>query len=198
MIGNLKVEGLSLAKCSKGCPRVYIICVQVTGPFEQLNFNTLPNHRTPVEEMNGKTGDLSHLQLTFWTPIWYNPVGTDKSSNDTMIKGRYLGLAESTGDDVTHCILSVIVDKKSKDVNYRILKIPQKRKVDDRHREVIKRWYVCVRHPEENVFKGIIKDSSQSWLNPSKWFLLELRWTVLHGMSCFLQLGPWMILKIKT
>ena len=67
------------------------------------------NDQTPIEAYSGETGDISHLCYAFFDPVWYSPGGSGDS--DTMLRGWYLGPAESTGNEITHHILPVKVVK---------------------------------------------------------------------------------------
>lgn len=170
VIGSLKEKKKQLMEVLK-VPPVYTSYVyKWFAHLHNLSANSLLYNRNPGEAMTGETGDLSHLRFAFWTPIWYAPVDSDENSEVTMIKGRYLGPATSTGNDITDHILPVVVDKKGNEVARSFTDIPQKGKSEKRRPDVIQRSYVTVRHPDEHAFKGIMQDNRRSWLYPRKLF----------------------------
>ena len=114
---------------------------------------------------------ISHIyEFDFRAPIWYDPAGSEENPSVAIIKGQYLGTATSTVNDVTHHIVPVVANKKGNEVARGTYLIPRKKKGDRKNLEVIQRSYVAVRYPDEHAFKGIRKDSLQSWLYPRKLF----------------------------
>ena len=107
------------------------------------------NWRAPYEAIHGETGDISHLRLPLWSPIWFKSEAS-KMPERTMIKGMYLGPAESTGDTHTYNILPLD-------------KIERNEKRDD---NVIIRSYVVMRDPEEKTFRQELKNHRRGFLFP--------------------------------
>ena len=114
--------------------------------FKHTAKRKLGDH-TPEEALTGETGDISHLRFPFWHPIWYKSQGT-KYPDAIMLKGRYLGPSESTGDELAHLVL------------------PDKRGKNERRPEVISRSYVTIRDPREQSFGEIITDHRREFLFP--------------------------------
>ena len=168
MIGTLKRRAESIMESGR-VPRHYAPYVyKWVAHLHNLTANRNLLDRTPHEAFTGETGDLSHLRFAFWAPVWYCPSGSD-DPEATMLKARYLGPAESTGDDLTHHVLPVVKGKKGKEV-HRGVHTVAKRKGTDRRPEVIQRSYVCARHPNEEAFNEILKDHRRGWLFPRKLF----------------------------
>ena len=126
MIGTLKGKKEQLMAVLIVSPVYTPYVYKWLAHLHNLSANSLLYDQTPVEAMTGETGDLSHLRFVFWTPIWYAPTGTDENPSVTMIKGRYLGPATSTGNDVTHHIVQVIADKKGNEVARGFVLSPRK------------------------------------------------------------------------
>ena len=61
------------------------------------------NWRTPLEANEGHTPDISPFRFHFWEPIWYfDPKSKQPQTN--LKKGRWLGIARSSGDAMTYYI----------------------------------------------------------------------------------------------
>ena len=81
-----------------------------------INFNRTSNQqldwKTPFEAQFGETPDTSCLRFKFYQPIRiYNPFS--KFPHDRWQKGRYLGVAEDVGDDITYIVEVEKEGKKS-------------------------------------------------------------------------------------
>ena len=61
------------------------------------------NWRTPLEVNEGHTPDISKFRFHFYEPIWYHVPGI-KAPTSSLQKGRWLGIAASTGDAMTYYI----------------------------------------------------------------------------------------------
>lgn len=61
------------------------------------------NWRTPTEKMTGDTPDISVFRFHFWEPVWYYDPHV-KAPEDSMRKGRFLGIARSAGDTMTYYV----------------------------------------------------------------------------------------------
>ena len=59
--------------------------------------------RTPLEVNEGHTPDISMFRFHFWEPIWYFDPKTKQPQNN-LRKGRWLGIAKSSGDAMTYYI----------------------------------------------------------------------------------------------
>ena len=63
-------------------------------------------YRTPYEFLFGETPDISVFRFCFYAMVWYyNPAISSPRSK--MMKGRFLGIAETCGDAFTYVILPV-------------------------------------------------------------------------------------------
>ena len=56
-----------------------------------------------MEISEGRTLDISIFRFRFWEPIWYYVPGV-KAPDNPLKKGRWLGIASSSGDPMTHYI----------------------------------------------------------------------------------------------
>jgi len=152
--------------------------------IHNLMANRNLNDRTPHEAYTGETGDLSHLRFAFYDPVWYSPAGSGDSGR--MCRGRYLGPAESTGDEITHHILPVVIHN-GKEVPAGTIECGKgKNKV--RQPEVIQRSYVCARDVKETAFREILKDTRRSFLFPKHLFPSRTRrngtpWNVMVTLA---------------
>ena len=118
------------------------------------------NFRVPIEALTGETGDISHLRFSFGAPVWYNSVSHEFPGSQ-MLKGIYLGPAESTGDESCHHILPLTASKRTKP------KANSKGKVrTERRPVVIHRSYVTIRDPAEHSFREIHKTYERGFLFP--------------------------------
>lgn len=61
------------------------------------------NNATPLQLSEGSTPDVSKFRFYFWEPIWYHDPST-KQPEDNLKKGRYLCIAENSGDEMTYHI----------------------------------------------------------------------------------------------
>jgi hypothetical protein len=58
--------------------------------------------RSPIERNEGSTPDISRFRFHMWEPIWYYE--PSKQPKDNLRKARWLGFADSAGDEFTYLI----------------------------------------------------------------------------------------------
>lgn len=63
-------------------------------------------YRTPYEFLFGETPDISVFRFPFYSKVWYYSP-TVRSPKSKMLRGRFLGVAETCGDVFTYVILPV-------------------------------------------------------------------------------------------
>lgn len=63
--------------------------------------------RTPMELSTGNTPDISFFRFHFWEPVWY--FDHSKAPESPWCKGRWLGIAQTSGD-----IMTYIIEKEDK------------------------------------------------------------------------------------
>ena len=139
------------------------------------------NWRTPIEALTGETGDISHLRFCFGDPVWYCSSAREFPMNQ-MLKGMYLGPAESTGDEACHHILPIAKGKRAN-------KSSDKGKARAKRRfDVIQRSYVTIRDPQESSFREIHKSYERGflfprYLFPSRYDREGTPWNVLKALD---------------
>ena len=134
------------------------------------------NGRSPTEALSGETGDVSHLRFCMGSPVWY--CSSDKEyPMRQMLKGVYLGPAESTGDECCHHILPLTQGKQA-----------QKKPKSKRRLQVIQRSYVTIRDPSEKSFREVHSTYERGCLFPR--YLFPSRqdregkpWNVMKAME---------------
>jgi hypothetical protein len=63
------------------------------------------NWKTPFEKLQGETPDISVFRFIFYEPIYYlDPIARFPHPN--MLSGRFLGIAQTTGDSFTFYVLT--------------------------------------------------------------------------------------------
>jgi hypothetical protein len=68
-------------------------------------------NKTPTEVAFGETPDISDiLQFTFYQPVYYHAPNAPYPSTEEKL-GRFLGIADSVGDDLTFWILTDDTDQ---------------------------------------------------------------------------------------
>jgi hypothetical protein len=58
--------------------------------------------RSPIERNEGNTPDISKFHFQFWEPVWYYDHA--KQPTDNLKKARWLGFADTSGDEFTYLI----------------------------------------------------------------------------------------------
>ena len=99
-----------------------------------------------MSALTGETEDISHLRYKFWEPIWIYDPKVKFGDIDCMLEGRYLGIAESTGNVFTYNVkISSMKDTK-----------------------VIQRSVITARAPKEKYFGSVLspEDRSRAYLFP--------------------------------
>jgi hypothetical protein len=82
-------------------------CCQVNNHTSRRSLN----HKTPEEVSTGRTPDISKFRFHFYEPLWYF-VPDLKTPKDTLLKARFLALADSCGDAMTYYILTEPENKR--------------------------------------------------------------------------------------
>jgi hypothetical protein len=58
--------------------------------------------RTPMEALSGETPDISVFRYYFWEPVWFLQVPGARQKEQRWVKGRFLGVAWSVGDNMCY------------------------------------------------------------------------------------------------
>ena len=104
------------------------------------------NWRTPMEALDGETPDISVFRFYFWEPVWYLK-GPAKFPERKWLKGRFQGIAWSTGDQMCY---EICPDD------------------DDVKKTVVHRSIVLPRHPEENAPRELLNHPSDHFFPTPK------------------------------
>jgi hypothetical protein len=107
------------------------------------------NWRTPLEYSQGETPDISVFRFHFWEPVWFLR-GPAQMPHRKWVRGRFMGIAWSTGDAMTF----VIHPDQDEELGSRTV-----------HRSV-----VVPRNPDEKQPRQILK-------NPSDYFFPTPKFT---------------------
>ena len=95
------------------------------------------NWRTPMETMTGDTPDISVFRYSFWEQVWYKEKSGVGAKQVNWVKGRFLGIAWSTGDTMCYRVLP--------EVSYQ---------------RTVHRTIVLSRHIDENMPREILTQPS--------------------------------------
>jgi hypothetical protein len=58
--------------------------------------------RTPMEALTGDTPDISVFRYYFWEPVWFMQIPGARQKEQRWVKGRFLGVAWSVGDNMCY------------------------------------------------------------------------------------------------
>jgi Reverse transcriptase (RNA-dependent DNA polymerase) len=105
------------------------------------------NWRTPWEMIDGDTPDISVFRFKFWEPIWYL-VNTKKFPDQRFLRGRFVGIAWTTGDSMCYRIYTDESNIISREI----------------HRSI-----VVPRHPDETYPRTLLKLNSDYFFPTPKW-----------------------------
>lgn len=94
--------------------------------------------RTPWEALDGDTPDISVFRFKFWEPVWYL-MSNRKYPAKRYLRGRFVGIAWTTGDNMCYRIWTDEKDLISREI----------------HRSV-----VLPRHPDEEFPRTLVKYTS--------------------------------------
>jgi len=61
--------------------------------------------RTPMEVISGDTPDISMFRFRFYEPVWYRDTPNVTFKQQSWVKGRFLGIAWTTGDAMTYMVV---------------------------------------------------------------------------------------------
>jgi hypothetical protein len=111
--------------------------------------------RTPMEEIDGETPDISVFRYSFWEPVWYLE-GPAQFPERNWIKGRFLGVAWNVGDQMCYAVCPEpkggTPPKKGKHM----------------HGRTVCRSLVVPRHPDENGPREILQNKSDYYFPTPK------------------------------
>ncbi len=77
-------------------------------------------HRTPLEILTGDTPDISAFRFKPYEPVWYLKTTATLDSRE-WVKGRFLGMAWTTGDQMCYKVVPEGSDKKQRIVHRSIV-----------------------------------------------------------------------------
>jgi hypothetical protein len=83
------------------CHWTAIYCCQINDHLSRRSLK----YKTPLEVSTGCTPDISHFRFSFYEPIWFFEPKI-KLPKHSLLKARYLAVAESCGDAMTYYILT--------------------------------------------------------------------------------------------
>ena len=84
---------------------LYDWCVKWVKDVHNVSASHKLNWKTPDEYYYGNTPDISKYRFHFYEPIWYYDPNTPKFKNN-LKKGRWLGFAPTSGDELTYYIIT--------------------------------------------------------------------------------------------
>ena len=97
---------------STGCPKKYwwYVMQHAVDMRNHTVRRSITGNRTPYEVVFGNTPDISvFFYFKFWDPVRYITPAAQRFPNDQDQTGRFIGIARTTGDELTYKIL---VDNK--------------------------------------------------------------------------------------
>ena len=111
--GNFKFAVSKCLHLTPHAPKVYwCFCAGFLDKVRRQLSKVALDGRTPVENLQGNTNDISIFRFPWFSPVWYYDP-TTSFPDDKMSPGFFLDLAENTGDGFSYVILPV---KEVKDI----------------------------------------------------------------------------------